>query len=149
MGDYSPEMFRAFAILGLVGMATACFSPSPPLPPLLQNATTTGGTTDLCEPVSLPRGSAGTTPETVSHSPEIVARLNRDYPPGSSSDRLQTALIKMGFRMISCQGSHAARFDQTGGNGITSMRASALIIWRADTEGRIVWTTGDIGYTGP
>ncbi len=54
----------------------------------------------------------------------------------------------MGFKMIPCEGSLAARFDQTGGNGVTSMRATAIIIWKADAEGQIVWTTGDIAYTG-
>lgn len=141
-------MGKALAVICLVGVSAACSSPSPPLPPLLQNATTTGGTTDICEPITLERGSEGTTPDTVSHSPEIVARLNRDFPPGSRSDNLRTALLGMGFKMIPCPGSLAARFDQKGGNGITTMRATAIIIWRADSEGRILWTTGDIAYTG-
>jgi hypothetical protein len=141
-------MLRLLTIFGLLYVSSACSSPSPPLPPLLQNATTTGGVIDLCEPKTFKPGSEGTTPDTVSHSPEIVARLNRDFPAGSSSDYLKTALLQMGFSMIPCPGSLAARFDQTGGNGITSMRASAVIIWKADAEGRILWTTGDIGYTG-
>lgn len=104
---------------------------------------------DLCEDGALPRGSEGTTPETASHSPEIVARLNRDFPKGSSSDNLKAALLKMGFKSIQCPGNLAARFDQKGGNGITAMRASAIVIWKADSSGRIIWATGDIGYTGP
>jgi hypothetical protein len=129
-------------------LVAACSSPSPPLPPLLQDATTTGGTNALCDPGVLEPGSQGTTPDSVSHSPEIVSRLERDFPSGSRSEDLRTSLIQMGFKMIPCEGSLAARFDQTGGNGVTSMRATAIIIWKADAEGQIVWTTGDIAYTG-
>lgn len=50
--------------------------------------------------------------------------------------------------MIPCEGALAARFDQTGGNGITSWPATAVIIWKADAEGRILWATGDIAATG-
>jgi hypothetical protein len=150
MTAYDEPVKKLLTIAVVVTSVAACSwsSPSPPLPPLIQNARTTGGTNALCDPGVFEPGSEGTTPDTVSHSPEIVSRLKRDYPPGSLSEDLEHALIQMGFKMIPCRGALAARFDQKGGNGITSMPATAVIIWKADEQGRILWTAGDIAYTG-
>jgi hypothetical protein len=141
------------ALKTFVGLATAlglcaCSKPSPPLPPLLEGATTTGGTTELC---GQGRGQ-GSTPETASHSPEIVQRLRHDFPAGTSASRLRTALERQGFsihdacspdKMVSW-----AEFRERGGNGITAMAAYGTVYWREDAAGRIVWTTGDIAFAG-
>lgn len=127
----------------------ACGEPvRPPLPPLLQGASSTGGSNSLCE---LGQGK-GFTPETASHSPEIVLRLRRDFPVGSQAKHLREALSRQGFLIHdACSPDKSvswAGFRQNGGNGVTTMAAFGSVYWKSDEAGRIVWTTGDIGYTG-
>jgi hypothetical protein len=139
----------------LLALAGACLalsacgeSVSPPLPPLLQDASAGGGSNFLCEP-----GSAlGSTPETASHSPQIVERLRRDFPPGTQAKKLRAVLVQQGFRLhIACSpdGSVSwAEFTQKGGDGITAMAASGMVYWKEDRSGRLVWATGNIGFRG-
>lgn len=97
------------------------------------------------------RGGTGTTPDTVSHSPEIVARLRHDFPAGSSAANLISSLRKQGFTLHRCASDRTmgyALFSQQGGSAILSYPASASIYWKADAQGRLIWTTGDIGYRG-
>ena len=120
---------------------------TPPLPPLLQGARTTGGSNSLCEGGERP----GSTPETASHSPEVVQRLRRHFPPGTSAARLREELERQGFEVhegCSPDGSIGwAQFRQSGGNGITVMAGHGTVYWKEDQAGRIVWATGDVGYT--
>jgi hypothetical protein len=137
--------FLAFTLL-----ATGC-APSPPLPPLLRDAHTTGGSNFLCDQEMVMRGGGGTTPDTVSHSPEIVARLRHDFPAGSSAASLSSSLRQQGFTLHRCEADRTigyALFSQQGGYAILSYHASASIYWKADAHARLIWTTGDIGYRG-
>ena len=133
----------ASCVLGACGDAV-----SPPLPPLLQGASTTGGSNFLCEQGRGP----GSSPETASHSPEIVQRLRRDFPVGSSATRLREVLSGQGFSIHdACSHDKSvswAEFRQNGGNGITAMPAFGTVYWKQDQAGRLVWTTGDIAFTG-
>jgi hypothetical protein len=140
---------RALAILSLLLAPSACGeAPTPPLPPLLEDATTTGGSIALCEA----DGGVGSTPDTASHSPEIVARLKRAFPPGSAAADLRRSLRRQGFALhdrCSRDGSVSwAEFRQRGGDGVTSMAALGTVFWREDPAGRLVWTTGDIAFRG-
>jgi hypothetical protein len=140
--------------LFFIGMllVAGCEAPSPPLPPLLVGASSTGGPNYLSEPYAPPPDTRGATTETAAHSPEIVARLGREYPQGTAADKLRSSLLHQGFEIQRCPWNpslYFARFDQTGGNGITSMAASAIVIWKIDDAARIVWATGDIGFRGP
>jgi hypothetical protein len=126
-----------------------CGAPlSPPLPPLLEGAHSTGGSNSLCEP----GGRHGSTPETASHSPEIALRLRREFPPGTPAARLREALARQGFRLhepCSPDGSiRWAEFRQSGGNGITAMAAFGIVYWKENDAGRLVWATGDISFIG-
>jgi hypothetical protein len=146
--QFTPMRHRRFLVV--VGLLAAGCSPSPQLPPLLQDASTTGGSNFLCHPADT-RGGQGTTPGTVSHSPQIVARLHRDFPVGSPSDKLVSTLRQQGFTLHRCEVDNAigyALFSQKEGFAIMSYPASASIYWKADTQGRLIWTTGDIGYRG-
>ena len=134
--------------MGAAFLIAACSEQSPPLPPLLQDATTTGGITDLCEDNDAGPVEPVTNATTVSHSPEVVERLERDFPRGSKSEDLKAALLQMGFEMQPCSGAFAARFDQAGGDETSSTQVTSTIVWKANPDGRIVWTTGDIAYTG-
>jgi hypothetical protein len=108
--------------------------PKPPLPPLLRNATTTGGSNLLCEENGFrDRMGAGSTPETASHSPEITARLRRAFPVGSNAAILRRELVAQGFEIVGCEPDPTisfATFDQTGGNGITTMSAFGIVFWK-------------------
>lgn len=137
--------FMAFTFL-----ATGC-APSPTLPPLLRDAHTTGGSNFLCDVDMVRRGTVGTTPDTVSHSPEIVGRLGHDFPAGSSAASLSSYLRQQGFTLHRCVSDRTigyALFSQEAGSAILSYPASASIFWKADGRGRLIWTTGDIGYHG-
>jgi hypothetical protein len=140
---------RLVFTLPILLVVVACGSePSPPLPPLLEGASNTGGSNSLCEP----DGGEGSTPETASYSPEIVARLKRDFPVGTPAVKLRDALEKQGFEIRDgCSPDKSvsvAIFRQSGGNGITAMAAFGSVYWKQDKAGRLVWTTGDIAFTG-
>lgn len=141
---------KSIVTLALVCSAlSACGeSLSPPLPPLLKGATSTGGANFLCA-----QGQGqGSTPDTVSHSPEMVQRLEREFPVGSQASELRNALSRQGFVIHdACSPDKSiswASFSQTGGNGITVMAAFGKVHWKEDEAGRIVWTTGDTAFRG-
>jgi hypothetical protein len=149
MSDFHTMGIKRLMLAGAL-VASGCGSPSPPLPPLLEGATAGGGANFLCAPGFADLGE-GTTIETVGYSPEIAARLRRDFPPGSPSGALIAALREQGFSLHRCATDPSighARFSQSGGNGITAMDAVADIYWKADDEGRLVRTTGNIAFRG-
>lgn len=129
--------------------AAACGAPlSPPTPPLLNDATSTGGTSFSCEPGH----GAGSTPETASHSPEINERLKQSFPSGTPALDLRRSLVLQGFELQgSCSPDRSiqwAIFKQRGGNGITAFPAFATIYWKENRAGKIDWAMGDIQFTG-
>lgn len=135
--------------ISLVALAS-CAVPLSPLPPLLQGASSTGGSKFLCQ--SWPSEWGGSTPETASHSPEIVERLTRDFPPGSSAARLRESLLRQGFTLheaCSPDGRVSwAEFLQRGGDQVWAPPAFGTVHWREDGAGRLVWTTGDVVFSG-
>ena len=143
-----PVETRLLIVAGCLFLS-GCGSPSPKLPPLLLGATTTGGSNFLCEGGN----EQGSVPETASRSPEIVARLRAGYPPGSPASKLRTSLSKQGFAIHDgCSADKSvswAEFRQHRSNGVgTYTAAFGTVYWKQDAVGRLVWTTGDIAYTG-
>ena len=136
------------ALISVVAIASCGEPLKPPLPALMEAAHSTGGTNSLCEP-SLAEGS---TPETASHSPEMVQRLKRSFPVGTPASKLREELVQQGFQLekaCSPDGSVSlAWFRQSGGNGITTMPAFGSVYWKADASGNLIWVTGDIAFTG-
>jgi hypothetical protein len=73
------------------------------------------------------------------------------YPEGSSAKKLEADLQNQGFAISGCENEPLERmavFDQSGGDGITSMSAFATVNWKSDADGKLVWTTGNITYRG-
>jgi hypothetical protein len=138
----------AFMVVVVALPLASCGEPLGRLPAIAHQASTTGGSNSLCEPGALP----GSTPETASHSPEIVARLRRRFPPGSPAPVLRSYFKQQDFELYEgCSPDRSislATFRQRGGNGITSFPAFVAVYWKGDGAARIVWTTGDVAYTG-
>ena len=128
---------------------SGCGQPTEKLPPLLLDATTTGGSNFLCEGGD----EQGSVPETASHSPQIVARLRTAFPPGSLASKLRTSLTRQGFIIHdACSADKSvswADFQQRGFNGTATYQAAfGTVYWKQDKVGRLTWATGDIAYTG-
>jgi hypothetical protein len=140
---------RLFSYFVCVCTIASCGEPlKPALPALMKSAHTTGGSNTLCEPGS----GESSTPEMASHSPEMVQRLNYNFPVGTSASKLREWLVQQGFTLsepCSPDGRISwAWFRQSGGNGITTMPAFGKVFWKEDGSGKLVWVTGDIGFTG-
>jgi hypothetical protein len=111
------------------------------LPPLVKGATVTGGGQGYdCEmgatPASDPR---------FNFSPEIIERLRKQFPPGSSSAALRSALVLQGFKLHGpCSPDHSISFAQFR---LNKNEVVANVFWREQSDGQIIWTFGDVGYT--
>jgi hypothetical protein len=123
---------------------------APPLPPLLRNATAVGGSNFLCQP-GLGQAS---TPETASHSPQIQKRLDEQFPPGTASTQLRDPLVRQGFQIhLQCSPDNTvswAEFSQKSRDGILDIETGVFgtVYWKEDANGRIVWASGNVAYTG-
>jgi hypothetical protein len=135
--------FRTTLVLGLAATAAwCCGCGSNDIPEILQGATAGGGYWGAC-----PR-----TPEQQRHplalSPEFNARLASRFPPGSSEQTLVGALAATGFRSIgTCDQDESIRifrFDKRG-SGIVDV--TAVVYWKTDSQGKILWTKGFVAYT--
>ncbi|MCX4164353.1 MULTISPECIES: hypothetical protein [Paraburkholderia] len=84
-------------------------------------------------------------------SPELDARLNAGFPPGTDDLKLKRTLTEQGFRVdgaCKTDGSiHIAGFFRKG-VGLLSYDVSAQIYWKVDQVGHIVWTKGFVMYIG-
>ena len=123
----------------------------PPTPPLLENASATGGWGGI----GCPRGPSDPPLREMSEarSPEVEDRLTRRFPPGTPEAQLKRALVSQHFQMIgSCEADtsiHRATFSQTGGGFYGPYPAWAVVAWKIDAAEKIVWTKADVEYTGP
>ena len=110
------------------------------LPPLIFGATSRGGVSFDCrlnEPATSDRNLAA--------SPEILERLRKSFPLGSSSAVLRSALVKQGFKLMgSCSPDGTISWAQFRKNG---NEVVASIFWREDQNGKLAWYLGDIAYT--
>jgi hypothetical protein len=82
---------------------------------------------------------------------EFDERLSTMFPRGSDSSQLGEALRKMNFMIEgTCETDASikfARFDQAGlGNYLFPL--TAIVYWKVDSQGKVVWTKGSISFTG-
>jgi len=139
---------NSLAIAAACLVLSGCGQALDELPPILIGATTTGGSNFLCEGDN----ERGSSLETASHSPEIVERLRVNYPPGSPASKLRTSLLRQGFTIHDgCSADKSvswAEFRQRRSNGFAIYQAVfGTVYWKQDAVGRLIWTTGDVGYT--
>jgi hypothetical protein len=132
-----------YAVRFAMWFADAARPPQPPLPPLLQDATATGGGGSDCdEPENV---------RTQPQSPQIATRLLKVAPPGSPAIRLEHLLKQQGFTdeksCATMPSLHNVMFMQEPGGGLSDA-ALAVIWWKVDPPGRIQWTSGNIEYSG-
>ena len=130
-------------------LAASCSSDNANVPPLLKGATAGGGNGNLCELASNPNATG------YALSPELNARLSRQFPIGSLASNLQAELEQQGFEIAPspCHGSlgtmrgtvsipDAIRLDSF------PYQMDAEVYWSVDPRGRITWTAGKVSYTG-
>jgi hypothetical protein len=131
---------RAISIvltLGLVALE-GCQSD---LPPLLRGATSVGGQGYECQAQPSPASD-----RSLARSPELIERLQTQFPPGSASSQLRTSLVRQGFKLEglcsrSPGGVNWAQYRQNGNEVV------ANVYWLEGIDGRLVWTFGDVAYT--
>lgn len=136
--------------LGMSAATSGCSSPTPPLPPLLENVSAGGGWWGACPPESVDEARLRQTMP-LAVSPELNQRLNQSFPPGVSEVALLEVLKNWGFTVLPpCPGDssiRAAAFVQHGG-GVFSSAMTANVFWKVDPERNIVWTKGFVRYAG-
>lgn len=149
-GNTAAMLAKTFVpILATCLILSGCASTSSKLPPLLRDATTTGGSNFLCEGGH----EQGSVPETASHSPEIVARLQANHPIGSRASELRASLLRQGFTIHDgCSADKSVSWaefrQQLSGSAGPYTSAFGTVYWKKNAAGRLMWTTGDIAYTG-
>jgi hypothetical protein len=84
-------------------------------------------------------------------SPNLVARLTRQFPPGSQARRLEEMLLANGFRVRErhCPdgpGVRLAEFNQRGGSLSGPAPTFAQIAWQQDSGGRLLWIKAFVQY---
>jgi hypothetical protein len=87
----------------------------------------------------------------LARSPLFNSRLVRDFPPGSSEGVLISSMTAQGFvpsgKCRSDASIHIASFHANG-RGFLGYATDAQVYWRADQNGRVIWTKGFVAYTG-
>lgn len=123
---------------------------SPETPPLLNGVTAGGGgwwNGGCPQSESAPAGMSEAL------SPELTARLKEAFPAGGSAINLENALRQQGFGKVTpCDEEPSVRtsiFRQTGGGFFGPYPIFAVVAWKQDEEGRILWTKGHVAFTGP
>ena len=133
----------------LTALSLASCAIGPPLPPLLAHASAGGGSTDVCPQANViegpPQGVA------LALSPQLNARLLRQFPPGTDSREIVSTLLVQRFSLAGVCNTddtiHIAIFNQN--SSIRLMWAThAVVYWKVDVRGRIVWTKGFVEYAG-
>jgi hypothetical protein len=134
----------AAAILSAALAGCAGAAPTPPIPPLLQGATAGSGTGGC--PAYLARYPRSP----CAHSPEVEARLSRDFPAGSPGGALEAELRRQSFLPAPpCEDDpsiHQMYFQQAADHCFCET-TWANVQWKTDAAGRIVWTRANVEYT--
>jgi hypothetical protein len=139
-----------FVILVVAGVAVIGYRAvprvTPPTPPLLKDATASGGWwSEGCSRYGAEH------PSDEARSPEVETRLKRQFPPGTAAALLEQSLISQGFvHSENCANDASIRratFRQEG-SGLIVYTAFAVVAWKVDNQGKIVWTKAMVAYTG-
>ncbi len=129
----------------------ACKQEQDKWPALLQNVTASGGYWGACPPKDRIGQETLKTMGRLGTSPELDARLNAGFPPGSDAQKLERILAEQGFHLDGvCQTDrsiHAADFFRKG-EGFLSYGVSAEVYWKVDQIGKIEWTKGFVMFVG-
>lgn len=144
---------RRFARLGhvfaIVVAVTGCASPKD-LPALLAHATAGSGWASAC-PGRNDNEREMMARSKLAVSPELSDRLSRQFPLGSPASALKEELSTDGFEAPSaCEADPTimgAAFFQKG-SGLLPYDVNASVYWKADGDGKIIWTKGFIFYMG-
>lgn len=124
-------------------------SASPATPPLLEGVTSQGGWWSNGCPEK--EGAQPRTSEAL--SPELTARLRREFPSGTPAATLEMSLRRQGFGQIrECDGEPSVRtatFRERGGGLFQLYSTFAVVAWKQDETGKILWTKGHVDFTGP
>ena len=139
---------NVFVSVASLVVCAGCATLTPATPPLLRGVTAGHGSwaSGGCPPTRfdppLPEAS----------SPELAERLRSQFPPGTPSQVLVEDLRGQGFVATSpCENDksiHRMIFSQEGGSILPPFPVSAAVAWKEDAAGRIVWTKGQVEFTG-
>ena len=127
-------LFIAFAFISLCGCQRG-------LPPLVQGATSgSGGTGYDCRTGTEPASDSA-----LAQSPEMTERLRQQFPPGTPTDALRSALLRQGFSVEGpCSPDRSISWAQFRRNG---NEVVANVYWREGSDRRLIWSFGEVYYT--
>lgn len=149
----APQWLQGLAAaLASVPLTGCAEDVSPPTPPLLTDVTARGGWWNGGCPARNANEARLYDPSQEALSPELTARLQRQFPVGSNARQLERALRGQGFGPgETCANAPAVRntqFRQSGGGFFGPYPIYASVAWE-ERNGRIVWTKGSVAFTGP
>lgn len=120
------------------------------LPALLAHATAGSGWGSAC-PARNDSERAQIARSKLAVSPELSARLELQFPPGTPAAALTQALSRDGFgAATACDADPTimrATFFQKG-SGLLPYDVNATVYWKVAGDDKIVWTKGFIFYAG-
>ena len=131
----NPKLLSVALVLAVVA---GCAQP----PALLKHASARSGYGSACP--FWPAGAQGTPLAT---SPEVNARLEQRFPPGTPAKDLVDEVVREGFVIgPKCQvdPSISSAYYNGPSGGLWEM--NGRIEWKTDTAGRIVWAIGFVSY---
>jgi hypothetical protein len=147
-------VFAANAIAACMAVLVGgCATLNPQTPPLLRGVTTGHGgwASGGCPPTANFEYNLERIGQEAS-SPELAKRLSDKFPAGTSSKALIAYLSSQGFASIAaCQNDGSIfrmSFNQSGGSPLGPFPMLAVVAWKEDGQGRIVWTKGQVSFTG-
>jgi hypothetical protein len=131
---------------------TGCGEPlKPPTPEILQKVDASGGWWNGgCPSDNAIKEGIIASPEAVSL--ELTKRLTQQFPPGSNSSNLRQYLDRERFQALPpCESDPSIKqmvFSQNGGS-MRSYPVFAVIAWKEDAHGNLVWAKGSAAYHAP
>ena len=82
----------------------------------------------------------------------IEDRVEQTFPAGTPQTEVVSSLRRQGFKVEpACASDPAvtfATFRQSGGGLYGPYPASAVVTWKVDPKGRVIWASGWVAYTG-
>lgn len=142
----------AVFIVVLFGSGAACSTTNQEsVPPILRGVTAGSGFFGGCPPSDEAAADAIRNAGKLAVSPEFDSRLEAAFPPGSPQEALIDSLTGQGFVLAgACKTDSTVRIAlfHLNGRALSRLEMGADVYWRADKEGRIIWTKGFVMYVG-